>query len=306
MNSGASDPVLVGIDWGTSSLRAFLIDGQGRVLDQVSSPEGIMQVKDGDFDAVFSRRVGPWLVDKPLAILMSGMITSRNGWVETPYADLPLDAAGLARALVPFTTAQGVEVRFITGAMRQSPSGPDVMRGEETQIIGATAQGGPEGLFVMPGTHSKWVRVAQGRLQTFATYMTGEVFAALKDHTILGKFVEDGPFSAEGFGRGVAAGLETGQRLLHHVFMARTLPLMGDLPPAMVADYLSGLLIGSEVAAEAKGRDRAEPIRIVGRSDLADRYERALEQAGLTSLRAPEDCVAKGHFLIAQSAGLVP
>ena len=305
MNSAASEPALIGIDWGTSSLRAFLIGAKGEVLDKVESGEGIMQVKDRDFEAVFDRLMGRWVQHAKLPVLASGMITSRNGWLETPYARVPLDARGLALALVCHKTASGIDVRFVTGLTTEHASGPDVMRGEETQIIGAHALGMSDGTFVMPGTHSKWIRVSGGRIEDYATYMTGEIFAALKGHTILGTLIEDGPYHAEGFARGVAAGLDDGSNLLHDLFHVRTLPLMGRMEGSAVADFLSGMLIGAEIKAARSRGETAGPVTIIGRSDLADRYEKALSTAGIASSRAPDDIVAKGHFLIAQAAGLI-
>lgn len=305
MNSAASEPVLIGIDWGTSSLRAFLIGAGGEVLDRVSTAEGILQVADRDFDAVFRRLIGRWDRHAGLPVLASGMITSRNGWVETPYARVPLEARDLARALVCHRTACGIDLRFVTGVTTEHASGPDVMRGEETQVVGAHALGLSDGTCVMPGTHSKWIRVAGGRIEDYATYMTGEVFAALKGHTILGTLTEEGPHHPGGFARGVAAGLDAGSSLLHDLFHVRTLPLMGRMEGGAVADFLSGLLIGAEIkAAQARG-DATGPVTIIGRSDLADRYETALTAAGLHSRRAPEDIVAMGHFLIARAAGLI-
>lgn len=305
MNSAASEPALIGIDWGTSSLRAFLIGANGEVLDRVSSAEGIMQVKDRNFEAVFDRLISCWGHHSKLPVLASGMITSRNGWVETPYARVPLDARDLAQALVCHRTSGGIELRFVTGVTTEHASGPDVMRGEETQIVGAQAVGLSDGTFVMPGTHSKWIRVAGGRIEDYATYMSGEIFAALKGHTILGTLMEEGPHHAAGFAKGVAAGLDAGSSLLHDLFHVRTLPLMGRMEGGAVADYLSGLLIGAEVKAALARGDANGPVTIIGRSDLADRYETALTSAGLQSRRAPDDIVAKGHFLIAQAAGLI-
>lgn len=305
MNSVASEPALIGIDWGTSSLRAFLIGAQGEVLDGVSSPKGIMQVAGGTFDAVFDQLVGPWVAKTTVPILASGMITSRNGWVETPYEQMPMDACSLARSLVTHQTAGGVEIHFVTGATTEHAGGPDVMRGEETQIIGASALGLSDGVFVMPGTHSKWVHVSSGRIEDFSTYMTGEIFAALKGHTILGTLMESSGFNADGFEKGVSAGLDGGANLLHDLFHVRTLPLMGKIPKTDTADYLSGMLIGTEIAAAMRDVEINGKITIVGRSDLADRYEIALSAAGLESRRAPDDIVSKGHFLIAQAAGLL-
>ncbi|MEM8730215.1 MAG: 2-dehydro-3-deoxygalactonokinase [Pseudomonadota bacterium] len=305
MTSGESGAALIGVDWGTSSLRAFLVDGTGQVLDRVSSSEGIMQVAEQPFEAILDRHIGPWLADQPVPVLASGMITSRNGWVETPYATLPLDASELARVLVAHRTGSGLDVHFVTGATVDHAAGPDVMRGEETQIIGAAALGLSDGLFVLPGTHSKWVRAKRGRIETFATYMTGEVYGALKGHTILGTLVQDGPFHPTGFDLGLRTGFETKGRLLQDLFHVRTLPLMGKIDRAMVADYLSGLLIGSELGAELAHQKGDEMITIVGRNDLADRYEIALQAKKMPSQRAPDDCVAMGHFLIARAAGLV-
>ncbi|MEQ8306114.1 MAG: 2-dehydro-3-deoxygalactonokinase [Hoeflea sp.] len=309
MNSAASEAALIGVDWGTSSLRAFLIGGTGEVIDRVSSPEGIMQVAGQGFEAVLDRLIGPWSAQTErrtrLPILASGMITSRNGWVETPYAAMPLGACGLARALVPHDAASGTRIHFVTGASTEHAGGPDVMRGEETQIIGASALGLIDGIFVMPGTHSKWVHVADGQIVDFSTYMTGEIFAALKGHTILGTLMEGEDVNDDAFKMGMAAGLDSRANLLHDLFHVRTLPLMGKIPKVDVADYMSGLLIGTEVAAATREIEDIGTITIVGRSDLSDRYERALHVAGRECRRAPDDIVAKGHFLIASAAGLL-
>lgn len=305
MNSAVSEPALIGVDWGTSSLRAFLIGMEGEVIDGVSSPEGIMQVSGKCFEAVLDHLIGPWIAQTKLPILASGMITSRNGWVETPYAAMPLGACGLASALVPHAIAGGGLIHFVTGAATEHSGGPDVMRGEETQIIGASALGLTDGIFVMPGTHSKWVEVSDGQIVDFSTYMTGEIFAALKGHTILGTLMVGDDFNEEAFEMGAAAGLDRGANLLHNLFHVRTLPLMGKIPKVAAADYMSGMLIGTEVAAATRNMRDIGTVTIVGRSDLSDRYERALHIAGIECRRAPDDVVAKGHFLIARAAGLL-
>ena len=305
MSLDASEPVLIGIDWGTSSLRAFLIGANGEVLDKVASSQCIMHVAGRDFEAVFGRLISEWAAERTLPVIASGMIASRNGWVETPYVNVPSGAGDLARSLVAHKTSCGIDLRFITGVTTDHASGPDVMRGEETQIIGASALGMSDGTFVMPGTHSKWIRVTSNRIEDYATYMTGEIFAALKDHTILGTLIEEGSFSPEGFSQGVTAGLAKGSALLHDLFHVRTLPLLGRMKAADVEDYLSGLLIGAEIKAARERGDAPKSVTIVGRTDLTDRYEKALAVAGINSQRAPDDIVAMGHFLIARSAGLV-
>ena len=304
MNSVVSEPALIGIDWGTSSLRAFLIGAGGEVLDHVSKPLGIMHIKDGDFEGSFKDLVRPWQQATGLPIIASGMITSRNGWIETPYVSVPSGVQQLADALVSHKISDGTTVTFVTGMTADHNGAPDVMRGEETQIIGASALGMSDGVFVMPGTHSKWITVRSDQIEDYSTFMTGEVFAALSKHTILGTLMEEAPFQENAFRKRCAAGLAEGSQLLHDLFGVRTLPLFGKITGRMVKDYLSGLLIGAEV----KGIDLAQikgPVTIIGRDDLADRYEIALRIAGLKTNRAPDDIVARGHFLIAQAAGLI-
>lgn len=305
MNSVVSKPSLIGIDWGTSSLRAFQIGMDGDVLDSVSTPQGISYVKDRDFDAAFHELVGPWLAQMDLPVVASGMITSRNGWVETPYAQVPAGGSSLARALVKFKTSSGQTVHFVTGMTTEHDGAPDVMRGEEAQIIGALAMGMDAGIYVMPGTHSKWITVSETKIEDYATYMTGEIYAALRGHTILGTFIQDGPFCEDGFRRGVASGLAAGQGLLHTLFHVRTMPLFGKIRESMNADFLSGILIGSEISAATEALEPGVSVTIVGRNDLADRYEIALEIADFECNRAPENIVARGHFEIAKSAGLL-
>ncbi len=305
MNSAASEPALIGIDWGTSSLRAFLIGSEGDVLDSVCSAQGIMHVENRDFDSVLHGLIEPWVGVKDLPVIASGMITSRNGWVETPYVKVPSGADDLADALVPLETAEGVTVRFVTGMTTEHDGAPDVMRGEETQIVGAWAMGMGDGVFVMPGTHSKWITVSDGRIEDYATFMTGEVFGALRAHTILGTLMVEAPFNEEGFHQGVESGLVSGANLLHELFHVRTLPLFGRISEEMAADYLSGMLIGAEIRAANAKLMQGEVVTIVGRDDLTDRYDIALGLAGLESRRAPDNIVARGHFLIAKSAGLL-
>lgn len=305
MNLVASDPTLIGIDWGTTSLRAYLMGTQGEVLDRLVVPEGIMQVPDKDFEGVFERLLDPWVKTHSVPLIASGMITSRNGWLETPYLPVPSGAEHLADALVPLLTAAGSVLHFVTGVTTSHEGAPDVMRGEETQIVGAVEAGFNEGICVMPGTHSKWVTVRGGCIEDFATFMSGEVFEALRAHTILGTLMSEGAFSEEGFREGVAAGLDAGPKLLHTLFHVRTMPLFGKITEDKVADYLSGMLIGAEIHGATSNQVIADPITIIGRDDLADRYAIALQVLGQQSRRAPDDIVARGHFAIATSAGLL-
>lgn len=304
---------LVGLDWGTTSLRAHLLAADGTILDRRSSSDGILAVHKDGFEGTFRGIVGDWLSGSSgLPVIASGMITSRNGWVETPYVRVPGGIAELAASLVPFDTASGARIYFICG-MDQDPTGgsPDIMRGEETQIVGCTTDApGGEGLFVMPGTHSKWVGVVNGRLDRFDTYMTGEVFAVLKGHSILGRLMESQEAGVtDGFRKGVSTRLASQASLLRQIFSARTMVIYDRLKPSEAADYLSGLLIGEEVRAalEEHGRGGGDlpPVTVVGSGELTRRYGAALACAGIEVSAAPADAAAKGHFAIAHRAGLI-
>ncbi len=305
MNSAASNAVLIGIDWGTSSLRAYLIDEKGDVIDKISSAQGIINVKNQAFKQVLERLISPWVSESDLPILASGMISSRNGWVETPYLHLPIDANGLANSLLRHNLSENRSIYFVTGASNGDYLEPDVMRGEETQIVAASSIGLVDGTFVLPGTHSKWIQVKNGKIANFSTYMTGEIFGALKENTILGAMMEDSEFDEEIFRNGVAVGFNGADKLLNRLFHVRTLSLFGKLSKTSTADYMSGILIGAEVASNACRESRLGTISIIGDSDLVIRYKIAIKYAGLKSQIYSGDIVAKGHFLIAKEAGLL-
>ncbi len=305
MNSAGSDPRLIGIDWGTTSFRAYLLGAGGEILRRLEARRGILHVEGGDFEGFFREQVEPWLGEWDLPVIASGMITSRNGWIETPYLDLPAGPAELAENLTVHRLSSGQELRFITGATALDATGaPDVMRGEEAEIVGLLDLGVSDGLIVMPGTHSKWVRVESGRIASFETFMTGDVFSALREATILGKLMQGTNPAPQAFERGVRAGHGTPEALLHRLFHARTLPLTGVIGETETADFLSGLLIGTEIGAATSG-SQTDRVAIVGRSDLAQRYADAMEIAGIGTTQVPSDLAARGHYAIARMAGLV-
>jgi 2-dehydro-3-deoxygalactonokinase len=309
-----SPTALIGLDWGTTAFRAYRLDATGGVLEAKSAAAGILRVPEGGFEAMFEREIGPWLADAPgLPVIACGMITSRQGWVEVPYRACPAGSAEIAGALMRHETGAGRIVHFVPGLSIVGGDGvPDVMRGEETQIIGAV--GGAIGdragrsLLVLPGTHSKWALVADGRLVWFATFMTGELFAVLKEHSILGRLMVGEADDEMAFRRGLAYGQSSGGGLLKRLFSARTLGLFGELPESSVASYLSGLLIGTELrealdCPELSAADRE--ITIVGASGLSLRYLAAIEHAGLRGHPAADHAGARGLFLIARAAGLI-
>jgi 2-dehydro-3-deoxygalactonokinase len=297
----AGDASLVAVDWGTTRFRAWLVGDGGAILDRVDTAAGILSLADGDFGGTFDRLAGTWLQERGrLPVVASGMIGSRQGWREAPYADCPAGAADLAEKLVSVTSPAGHEVRLVPGVMRSDPDGvPDVMRGEETQIVGCLAEGdAPRRLFVLPGTHSKWAVVEEGRITRFATFMTGELFALLRGHGILGRLMEGDSHDPLTFRRGVDYGSKADGGLLKRLFSVRTLALFEKLPATGVAAYLSGRLIGREIAEAIAwvGSPHVATTRptIVGSSTLAPRYAEALAQLGIESRTGPEEAAVAG------------
>jgi 2-dehydro-3-deoxygalactonokinase len=234
------------------------------------------------------------------------MIGSRQGWIEAPYVACPADADALAHALA---RTPGGELAIVAGVTCRDAAGvPDVMRGEETQLVGAI---GPRdsAVAVLPGTHSKWAHVENGRIAAFATYMTGELYSVLLAHSILGRMAAQPPDQpGEAFARGVARGLGEGG-LSHHLFGARTLALMGELRAQQVPDWLSGMLIGHEIRsardwAHRAGGDAAR-VRVIGDDALSARYIAALGQAGIAADCSPAGAAARGLYQIARRARLI-
>ncbi len=302
---------LIGLDWGTSAFRAYRLAADGTILERRAAEAGILAVPGGDFAGELVRQIGDWLAAAPeLPLLASGMIGSRQGWIEVPYARCPAGAAELVAGLVEHRTATGTRLWFVPGLSHEGGDGvPDVMRGEETQILGVGGDAAAR-LVVLPGTHSKWALVEAGRVVWFATFMTGELFAVLRRHSILGRLMVADGDDAAAFARGLRAGL-SGDRaqggLLHRLFSVRTLGLFDRLPATGLADYLSGLLIGEEVreALGWIGHRAAGEVVIVGGPGLAGRYQEALGQAGLAALPFAGEAAALGQLAIARAAGLV-
>lgn len=268
----------------------------------MESSDGILAVADGRFATTLASACRPWL-DRygPLPTILSGMIGSRQGWVEAPYAPCPAGLDELSDRLVALPVEGFGGVRLVPGVLARNDGVPDVMRGEECQIAGALAWSGrAAGRFILPGTHSKHVDVADGRIVGFGSFMTGEVFAALRQHTILGRMMSGAEAGdGSGFDRGVDDG--RGRPMLHAIFGARTLPLLDELSETEAADYLSGILIGGELAAVPAGGS----VVLVGSDYLVARYRRAAGRLGIATEAAPADCIRLGHLALARRARLL-
>jgi 2-dehydro-3-deoxygalactonokinase len=316
------------MDWGTSSCRAYLMGEGGVVLAQRRQPSGTMAVTRRAsatatpyglaFEQSFEEMCGGWLETQPdLPVVACGTVGSNHGWAEADYRPVPADLAAEGIVLTRVRTRAGVTVHIIPGLIANSAL-PDVMRGEETQILGVltnsrragTLDYASECIVLLPGTHSKWVRVTGTTVNDFTTYMTGEVYAFLTDDSILSRLAvrADQPdWMAFDRGLDVVRSPAGHGGVLHTVFSARSLVITGELAPDQVEDYISGLLIGHELAAidPAWLADEPNAILLCGDAKLNDRYRRALERLGLHVALAVPGSAPLGMWEIAQVTGLL-
>ena len=290
---------LITIDWGTSSLRGARLDTAGKVLESREFPRGIMSVQPGQFETVFNELFGDWMQAPDALCLISGMAGSRQGWQEAPYCPCPAGFAELGQHLL---WLQADRIALVPGlsCMADGPLGiPDVMRGEEVQIFGALQLARRDtATLVLPGTHSKWVQVQDGRVKQFQTFMTGEVFALMSQYSILGKTLDaNGAFNESVFLQGIDQSQQAGS-VLHHLFAVRTLGLFERLSAAALPSYFSGLLIGEELRTQALSTDRG-PVILIGSAALTLRYTLALQHLNIDCESHGAEATWAGLFALA-------
>ena len=287
---------MIGVDWGTSSMRAYRFAPDGTIACRRYTPRGILTVGPGGFPDTLRDFIGDWIRGGETRVVMCGMVGSRQGWKEAPYLPCPagLDSVAAAAIAVPF---DGADVRLLPGlSCRDGHGVPEVMRGEETQMLGA-ALGTEEVTVCLPGSHSKWARIRGGNVVEFATHFTGEAFAALSGHTILARTLDAGArYHGGGFARGVARAKQGGG-LLRHLFGLRASALFDELQEEEAASYLSGLLIGHEVAAALED-GVAPPVLLIGAEGLTPAYAAALDAFGVPHRQADPDAAAHGLWRV--------
>jgi 2-dehydro-3-deoxygalactonokinase len=290
---------IIGVDWGSTHVRAFRFGEDGAVLETRRGEGGSSGLAPGDYEAALHRLLGDWLDEAPEKIIVCGMAGSREGWIEAAYVAAPCALSAVADALVrapsalPVYIAPGLIIRNADGV-------PDVMRGEETQILGAL-DSADAAWAVAPGTHSKWVELSDRRVSRFHTYMTGELYRLMATQSVLARQIDArAPWNEAAFDRGVARALE-GSALPRLLFGARAQVLAGDLRPADSGSYLSGLLIGAEIADAARFAALTAPVLLIGAADITAPYRRALAQAGASRIRVVdgEAAAARGLWRLA-------
>lgn len=287
-------------DWGTSRLRLFRIEA-GAVTDRCEAP-GI-GATGASPEMVLRGALAPWrAAGEPERVALCGMVGSRNGWVEVPYVDCPADsvtwiagAARLALDTIPVTILSG---------LASATHAPDVMRGEETQIFGAVAfdarLASGRHRIVLPGTHCKWATIENGRITAFRTYPTGELFALLRDHSILARATGDAAVDPADEATGFAHGLDrAGSGTIGGLFEARSAQLVQGRSHGWAMGYLSGLLIGGEIAQALRDGSQDARIALIGDPRLAARYRTALADHGVAvGLLDGDACVLAGLDLL--------
>lgn len=285
-------PAWIAVDWGTSNLRAWAMGADGSVLAHASSDEGMGKLSREGFEPALVRLIGPWLTGRP-PVVACGMVGSRQGWCEAPYRTVPCTPVDRAAMVTAPTMDPRLKVSIAPGLKQAPPA--DVMRGEETQIAGALRLlPGYDGVLCLPGTHSKWVHVSAGEVVSFQTFMTGEMFALLSEASVLRHGMQGGGWDDAAFDMGVSDALSRPERLGARLFSLRAEGLIAGLSPQAARARLSGLLIGTELAA-AKPYWLGQRVTLIGAETLSAAYARALSAQGIEAQRLnATDCTLAG------------
>ena len=294
----------VAVDWGTSSFRLWLVDRNGDVLGERRSHEGMMVAGKLGFPAVLQSHLEAVGAAPELPIIVCGMAGARQGWVEAGYVDTPARLASILEHAVP-VPGQDHDIRILPGIAQRDPKAPDVMRGEETQLLGALGVGAANDATVcMPGTHSKWVRVNGGIVERFATFMTGELFGAVSRETILSHAVAgaDEMEDIDAFNSAVIAAFEWPAFAANLLFQVRSGQLLYGGKPASAREKISGTLIGLELAAGLAGEIPKSGIILIASGRLDRLYQLAFKTVSVPvrSIGA-EDAVRRGLSMAAES-----
>ncbi len=276
----------VAVDWGTSNLRAWGIDAGGNAVFSRASPQGMGKLTPDQYPAVLTELLAD-AVDHPVDALICGMAGARQGWLEAPYLDAPAELTQLAGgAVAPAMPGDAIRPRILPGICLREIGAEDVMRGEETQLLGLAAlRPGFDGLVVMPGTHSKWALLEGTRLTRFSSAMTGEIYEVLKTHSVLRHSLQgdlEGADRDVGFEAGLDLGLDRPDRLTGLLFKVRAGALLSGRTAPWCAGFLSGLLIGAEIGGHRDWIGSTE-IPLVGSVAISKLYQRAFRRIGISS-----------------------
>jgi 2-dehydro-3-deoxygalactonokinase len=311
---------MIAVDWGGTSARASLLDEHGESVNTVSAALGVKSIPKNGFDRALQQLCGNWLHTYPqLPVIAAGMIGSNGGWREAPYVACPANLSALARAIVTVERFDGSLMHIVPGVRCLSPQGlPDVMRGEETQVFGVLSTENVESrAFILPGTHSKWVWTEKREIAWLTTFMTGELFDILEKQSLLGQFMrEDGASAAnpdspaflEGLDQAFAS-YQEGAGMFSRLFSVRTRALIDGLRGNASREYMSGLLIGSEVAEGASLVARRgiplHDLMLVGEPVLCELYRAALIRRDISCRIYAQSAAVQGLWAIANQSTIL-
>jgi 2-dehydro-3-deoxygalactonokinase len=296
-----TEPFAALVDWGTTRIRLWIVARDGAVLGESRGDEGMRHCVEHGFAPAFAKHLAAAGGSGGLPTMVCGMAGARRAWREAPYLNTPAVLAHAPHAAVRVEDA-AADVRILPGVAQRDADAPNVMRGEETQLLG-TVGANESAVVCLPGTHCKWAAVEQGRLTRFSTFMTGEVFEALARHTILAQSVEKGTFAPDhpAFARAAARGLAGPEQALARAFETRAAQLLGFEAQSDGAPHLSGLLIGAEVAA-ARRLHQGACVTLVASGPIAALYRAALETAGASVRLVDAEAAARRGLFAAATA----
>ena len=298
-----SQAAYVAVDWGTSSFRLWLVDRAGNVLGERRSHEGMIAAGKLGFATVLQSHLGAVGAAHELPVVVCGMAGARQGWIEAGYVDTPALLTSILKHAVA-VPGQDRDIRILPGIAQRDPKAPDVMRGEETQLLGALGvDAADDAVVCMPGTHSKWVRVSGGTVERFATFMTGELFGVVSRETILSHAVTgaDEAEDIDAFKSAVTVAFETPALAANLLFQVRSRQLLYGGKPSSAREKISGILIGLELAAGLAGAVPRGGITLVASGRLQMLYQLAFDTVSVPvrSIGA-EDAVRRGLSMAAE------
>ncbi|AND92258.1 MULTISPECIES: 2-dehydro-3-deoxygalactonokinase [Bradyrhizobium] len=299
-----SEPAYVAVDWGTSSFRLWLVDRAGQVLAERRSGEGMLAAAKTGFAGVLQSHLSAVEAPDHLPVLVCGMAGAKTGWVEAGYVDTPAPLTSILKQAVR-VPGEARDIRILPGIAQRDAGAPDVMRGEETQLLGALGlKAAGEALVCMPGTHSKWVRVKDGTVEHFSTFMTGELFSVISRETILSLAVAgaDDAEDVASFKAAVKAAFEAPAFAANLLFGARSRQLLFGGTPAAARETLSGTLIGAELAAGLSGNVPKTGITLVASGRLATLYQLAFDELSVTPRLVDADEAVRHGLSMAAAA----
>lgn len=289
------------VDWGTTSFRLWLLSAGGEVKAERRSSQGMALLARDEFSPVLESALRELSVDLMSPVIICGMAGAAQGWQEAKYLDLPTKLDGIPAQAIRVDGSER-DIRILPGLAQRLESAPDVIRGEETLILGAQLKGQGDGLYCLPGTHSKWIEVNAGAVTRFNTVMTGELFALLSTSSTLSTYAKSDRsdlYKDAAFEQGVRDAFKDPTTISSLIFSARATPLVfGNDKATEMPARLSGLLIGSEVAA----MDRDKPVTLIANGGLEMSYKTAFEITGFTSSSLPSDDLALSGLIYAAEA----